>query len=183
MKKLELYEVSEKYISYLRTFDNYVLSSKDGNRTHTRKYLGVVLQINDYNYYVPLSSPKHTDYQLINGKPKIRKSVIPIIRITSLSSSGEEELKGTLKFSNMIPVPNSELTIYDVENELDKKYKALIQKELLFIRKNRERIIKNAITIYNQKTQKLPNITYLDNTVNFILLEQKHDEFLTLRSK
>lgn len=67
MKKLELYEVSEEYISYLRTFDNYVLSSKDGNRTHTRKYLGVVLRINDYNYYVPLCSPKHTDYQLING--------------------------------------------------------------------------------------------------------------------
>lgn len=83
----------------------------------------------------------------------------------------------------MIPVPNSELTVYDIQNELDKKYKALIQKELLFIRKNRERIIKNAITIYTQKTKKSPNIAYLDNTVNFILLEQKHDEFLTLRSK
>lgn len=183
MKNIKLFEVSEEYISYLRTFDNYVLSSKDGNRTHSRKYLGIVLLINGYSYYVPLSSPKHTDYQLINGKQNIRKSVIPIIRIISLSSSGEAELKGTLKFSNMIPVPSSELTVYDVENELDKDYKALIHKELLFIRKNRERIIKNATTIYSQKTKNVPHIPYLNNTINFTLLEQKHDDFLTLHSK
>ena len=39
-----------------------------------------------------------------NGVQKIRGSIVPIIRITSQSSSGELELKGTLKLSNMIPV-------------------------------------------------------------------------------
>jgi hypothetical protein len=53
-----------------------------------------------------------------NGVQKIRGSIIPIIRITSQSSSGELELKGTLKLSNMIPVPASELTLYDVEHDL-----------------------------------------------------------------
>lgn len=97
-----------------------------------------------YYYYIPLSSPKNTDYQMINGKRQIRKSIVPIIRITSTSDSGELELKGTLKLSNMIPVPSSELTLYDLESESDKFYKTLIHKELLFIRKNKDKIIQYA---------------------------------------
>ena len=72
-----------------------------------------------------------------------------IIPITSQSSSGELELKGTLKLSNMIPVPASELTLYDVEHEQDLFYKALIHKEMLFIRKNK--IVQNAKILINRK--------------------------------
>lgn len=118
-----------------------VFSSKENERNHTRKYLGIVYSINGYNYYLPLSSPKNSDYRMENGVQKIRGSIVPIIRITSQSSSGELELKGTLKFSNMIPVPASELTLYDMEHEPDLFYKALIHKEMLFIRKNKNKII------------------------------------------
>ena len=96
-----------------------VFSSKETDRNHTRKYLGIVYNINGYNYYIPLSSPKNSDYRLENGVQKIRGSIIPIIRITAQSSSGELELKGTLKLSHMIPVPGSELTLYDMEHEQD----------------------------------------------------------------
>ena len=105
MSELKLYEVSEKYISYISTVEKNVFSSKENDRYHTRKYLGIVYSINGYNYYIPLSSPKNSDYRLENGVQKIRGSIIPIIRITSQSSSGKLELKGTLKLSNMIPVP------------------------------------------------------------------------------
>lgn len=100
MDNLKLYEISEEYISYLRSFDSFVFSAKEDDRNHTRKYLGVVYTINNYNYYIPLSSPKNTDYQMINGKRQIRKSIVPIIRITATSDCGELELKGTLKLSN-----------------------------------------------------------------------------------
>lgn len=118
-----------------------VFSSKENERNHTRKYLGIVYSINGYNYYLPLSSPINSDYRMENGVQKIRGSIVPIIRITSQSSSGELELKGTLKLSNMIPVPASELTLYDMEHEPDLFYKALIHKEMLFIRKNKNKII------------------------------------------
>ena len=101
--------------------------------------------------YIPLSSPKNTDYQIENGVRKIRGSIIPIIRITSKSSSGDLELKGTLKLSNMIPVPASELTLYDIEHESDLFYKSLINKEMLFIRKNKNKIIQNAKFFTNRK--------------------------------
>lgn len=178
MNDLKLYEISEEYISYISTVEKYVFSSKEDNRNHTRKYLGIVYSINGYNYYIPLSSPKNTDYRMEHGVSKIRASIIPIIRITAQSPSGELELKGTLKLSNMIPVPTSELTLYDVEHEPDSLYKALIHKEMLFIRKNKNKIIQNAKILYKQKKENSPSIGYLKSTVDFSLLEQKHDEFI-----
>ena len=178
MSELKLYEVSEEYISYISTIEKNVFSSKENDRIHTRKYLGIVYSINRYSYYIPLSSPKSSDYRLENGVQKIRGSIIPIIRITSQSSSGELELKGTLKLSNMIPVPVSELTLYDMEHEQDSFYKDLIHKEMSFIRKNKNKIIQNAKILYKQKKENNPTIGYLKSTVNFALLEQMHDKFI-----
>lgn len=174
MSELKLYEISEEYISYISTVEKNVFSSKENDRNHTRKYLGIVYSINGYNYYIPLSSPKNSDYRMENGVQKIRGSIVPIIRITSQSSSGELELKGTLKLSNMIPVPASELTLYDVEHEQDLFYKALIHKEMLFIRKNKNKIVQNAKILYKQKKENNPAIGYLKSTVDFTLLEQMH---------
>ena len=159
-----------------------IFSAKENDRNHTRKYLGIVYSINGYNYYIPLSSPKNSDYRMENGVQKIRGSIVPIIRITSQSSSGELELKGTLKLSNMIPVPASELTLYDMEHEPDLFYKALIHKEMLFIRKNKNKIIQNAKILYKQKKENNPAIGYLKSTVDFSLLEQMHDKFIEKKS-
>lgn len=37
--KLNLYSVSDKYIKYLRKFDDKIYDSKEEIRTHERKYL------------------------------------------------------------------------------------------------------------------------------------------------
>lgn len=60
--KLNLYSISDEYVNYLRKFDNRVYDNKEELRAHTRKYLGVVLNINSFTYYIPFSSPKKTDY-------------------------------------------------------------------------------------------------------------------------
>lgn len=44
-----------------------------------RKYLGIVLTIHEMNYYIPMSSPKKSDYK----DNQIRKSIVPIVRIIS----------------------------------------------------------------------------------------------------
>ena len=51
----------------------------------------------------------------------------------------------------MIPVPASELELYDYENEEDLTYKDLIHDEIIFIRKNKDKIMKNAQVMYKQK--------------------------------
>lgn len=166
---MKLYEITDEYINYLRKFDNKVYDNKEENRKVMRKYLGIVLNINQLNYYIPMSSPKKSDYK----NNVIRKSVIPIIRIISNEEVDNiPVLKGTLRISNMIPVPDSELILYEPKNEKNKNYKILIEKELEFIGKNEELIRKYANILYKQKMNNY-DVSYIKNVVDFKLLEEK----------
>lgn len=175
---MKLYSVSDEYINFLRCYDNRVYSNKQNSRKVTRKYLGIVLDVESFLYYVPMSSPKKSDY--INNK--IRKSIIPIIRMISKDENTiNTSLKGTLRIGNMIPVPKSELVLYEPKLEKDSNYKILIEKELEFIEKNEEMIKKYAKIVYNQKTKDY-NVSYIKNVVNFRLLEEKCKIFIQLKS-
>ena len=94
--QLNLYSVSDEYVDYLRKFDNKVYDNKEEVRAHTRKYLGVVLNKNSFNNYIPFSSPKETDYY-DNTHNRIRKSIIPIVRIVE-----KGKLYGTLRTNNFM---------------------------------------------------------------------------------
>lgn len=92
MPKIQLFEVDDYYIQYLQQFDNRVLNHYGANYVKSRKYLGVLININDCDYIAPLSSPNpKTDYD----KGVIRKSIIPIIRIIKLGK--KVKLLGTIK--------------------------------------------------------------------------------------
>ena len=164
--KLNLYSVSDKYIKYLRQFDERIYDNKEDIRTQTRKYLGIVLTVNDFNYYIPMSSPKKSDY-IDYEKKIIRKDTKTIIRIYN-----SDRLYGTLRISNMIPVPITELEPYILSNEKDLKYKDVILGELKFINNNSDKIVKNAKIVYSQKIKNI-DIGYIKNTVDFKLLEEK----------
>lgn len=173
---MKLYSVSDDYINYLRKFEDKVMLNTGDLYIHTRKYLGTVINIDGFKYYCPLSSGKRgTDY-FPDGTP--RPSVVPIIRIVGFDKNGKAEVKGTLLLSNMIPVPDSELIEYDHQNETERKYKDLIDLELEFININKELIKKNANRIYKEKKLKLNHIGYIKNTINFKLLEKRHDEWV-----
>lgn len=164
--KLNLYIVSDKYIKYLRQFDDKIYDNKEENRIHERKYLGIVLAINNFNYYIPMSSPKKSDYIDFENKI-IRNDTKTIIRI---HDGGR--LYGTLRISNMIPVPITELEPYILSRENDLKYKEVILGELRYIRNNSDKIVKYAKIVYNQKVKNI-DIGYIKNTVDFKLLEEK----------
>ena len=168
--KLNLYSISDKYIKYLRKFEDKIYDNKEEIRVRTRKYLGIVLTINNCNYYIPMSSPKKSDY-IDYEKRIIRKDTKTIIRIDN-----GNRLYGTLRISNMIPVPITELEPYMIETEQDRKYKEVILGELRYINNNVEKITKNAKIVYNQRI-KNENIGYIKNTVNFKLLEEKLEEW------
>ena len=164
--KLNLYSISDKYIKYLMQFDKRIYDNKEDSRTYKRKYIGVVLTINGYNYYIPMSSPKKSDY--INYEKKIiRNDTKTIIRI---HEGGR--LYGTLRISNMIPVPITELEPYIIKDEKDLKYKQVILGELRYINSNTNKIVKYAKIVYNQKIKNV-DIGYIKNTVDFKVLEEK----------
>lgn len=186
--ELKLYAIDNGYVDFLRADKKLstVFENKDDSSHFIRKYLGVVLTIGTYEYYVPLSSPKDSDYIIDESKRIIRKSIIPIVRIAVENKAGELELKGTLKFSNMIPVPRSVITYYDITKETDLDYKILVEKEYEFIKKNRDMILRNASVLYNQKTKeamlfpagkKKPG--YLATVIDFRYAEQVHDKYMS----
>jgi len=190
MEAIKLYSVKDDYINYLREVHKRVYSNADPSYHYKRKYLGAILYINSMKYFIPLSSPKDNDYQQDDqknfildekGDRIIRKSTMTIVRIVDLNQE-YAELKGTLRISNMIPVPVSELVEYDLDDEPDTKYKDLINKEMIFIRKEKPVILKQANIVYNQKN-KNENYGYIKNTLDFKDLERMTEEWIGIIKK
>lgn len=184
---LKVCTVNTEYIEYLRNDERLsnVFENKESNNLSIRKYIGVVFEINRYQYFAPLSSPKSTDYKIVNGEQQIRRSTIPIIRIIIPDENNLPELKGTIKLSNMIPVPNSEIFSYDVTEEPRRNYQILVEKEIEFISNKENLILRNASLLYRQKTCEHNIYTgdihkpgYLSATVDFKYAEQMHDKYI-----
>lgn len=175
--EFKIYSISDRYINFLKQRIPHVYSNKESQRIHTRKYIGVALRIDDFCYYIPMSSPKESDYQIIGHNKVIRKSIIPIIRIIVKNSKGIKELKGTLRISHMIPVPEIELELYDIDSETDLSYRDLVQDEIIFIRKHKNKIANNAKVLYKQKLSGDTSAGYVKAALNYKELEKLCKEF------
>ena len=89
----------------------------------------------------------------------------------------EKEVKGSLRFNYMVPVPDEcieKLVIKDVEDE---KYRLLLNKEYQFCMNNAERIQKKANKIYEMVTTKRKQIL-TDNSCAFHILEDGYREYI-----
>ena len=173
---MQLYSISDEYIQYLIQFFPRIYSNKEEQRTHTRKYLGTVIEVGGVKYYIPLSSPKDKhDYIEIDGIKAIRKDSLIVIRIISGPASAPE-LKATLQIGTMIPVPDDALELYDINAEPDSKYKDLVNEEMIFIRKNEARIIKAAEKLYKMRYAANP-VPIVTHCLDFKAIEIKCREW------
>ncbi len=179
LQKIIIIEVSDQYINYMMNFfKNTMLSNKEKTRVHPRKYIGVILKVNNFNYFAPLSSPKPSDY---NSNGSIKKSTYSILRITK-TSKNKLVLIGTIKLNNMIPVPLSEINYYNTAEESDVKYKSLIFDELKWIKKNTDLIYKKAKYLYTIKINESTiingnNMKFLKSIMPFKEAEEKCEEY------
>lgn len=164
MEELLFYTVDKNYIKYLSRFEKHVSYNK-GEIGHSRPYLGIVLKIENYEYFVPLYSYKE-HYQKYKNNP---------------SFFFVYDRKGNplaiIKFSSMIPVPNKiKVTSLLEYNVNDKKYKDLISAEYRYINSNKEEIYKRANKMYIAVTKHKNN--FLKTIAcNFKLLEEKCLEY------
>ena len=165
---LKFYSVDDSFIKDLHdNVNNHVFVNNNPKYHHSRKYIGLVLSINGFSYYAPMSSPKNSDYIEIKGKRMIRNSILPIIRMVEVDSNGQKSLLGTIKLGNMIPVPESKLINYDLNNEQDLNYKALVLKEKRFINRHKELITTYAEALYNKKVSGKSTNRYLKATFDY----------------
>lgn len=134
----------------LRTSSIY---SKKG-QTNNRKYIGVVLQVNDTNYFAPLSSfkPKHT----------AMKDGLDFIKIKNYA---------VINLNNMFPVPDGEYTYVDIGAIKDPSYRSLLLAEYRFIKSIQEKICKNAAILYMHKITNGEETRLSKRCNDFLLLE------------
>ena len=73
-------------------------------------------------------------------------------------------------------IPDSELELHDLEYEWDLEYKAIVQEELILIRKNRKKIICHANLVYKQKLQD-KTARYVKHALDYKRLEKLCDDY------
>ncbi len=150
---LRIYGVKDAYIKYLSQYQEHLFLHEGSSSG--RKYIGVVLEINKFSYFAPLSSFKR--------KHKKMKEGVDFIKIKDYA---------VININNMIPVPKGQLVELNINMEKDSHYRFLLQAESREINKQKYRIRKNAEIVYNHKKRNR-NLTPLAKRTNdFEMLEK-----------
>ena len=88
MDKLLFYEIDNKYIDFLSGFSEHLFHNAKPSQTYSRKYVGILFEINGFMYFAPLSSFKQ--------KHKRLSETIDFIKIGDMA---------VINLNNMFPVP------------------------------------------------------------------------------
>lgn len=133
MSGFRFYHIQDKYINFLHSGDQRVQFNKD----HKRPYVGIVLNIHNVDYYVPLESPKPNHENIRSGGPVLKL---------------DNGKLGVMGFNNMIPVPKCALLTFDFSDVHDKKYYNLLIDELNYCNHNKKIIYHRAEITYKKAT-------------------------------
>ncbi len=191
--EIHFYSISDTYIAKVSLEDARVLSNHENNRKHMRPYIGFIIRLNNYDYFLPLSSSDPKDF---DERGNLRPSTQTILRM--INKRGR--YLGKILLNNMLPVPESEITKIslmkkpltgnrseDIRIIMENKYKDLMVDELNWIKENLPEIISKSKRLYSAKTnenneeywknRRKPN--YLKATVDF----KKIEKFVTEKYK
>ena len=153
MRGLKIYEVNPVYVKYLSAYQEHIFFS-EGDKS-SRKYIGIVLEINGFKYFAPLSSFKPKHKKMSEGVDFIKIKDYAVINI-----------------NNMIPVPDGEFYLVDVNGTKDPHYRFLLQAESREINRQRNRILKNADIVYKHKLRNGDATPLAKRTNDFVKLEK-----------
>lgn len=157
VETLKIYRVSDKYVHYLKSKDPRVQDNK-GRR---RPYVGVVLFMGAYQYFVPMESPKPNHENIKPGHH--------IMKI-------EEGRLGLLGFNNMIPIPDCALIRFNIDEEPDPKYAELLRRQASYINRKKADVLNHAAQTYFQVVRK-KNKFLLRICCDFQKLEHACDQY------
>ena len=118
METLKLYRVSDKYIRFLKGLDSRVQDNKD----RRRPYVGVVLYVGEFRYFVPMESPKPNHANVKSGRHLMKL---------------DNGKLGLLGFNNMIPIHESALIQFNIDDEPDVKYAEVLRRQVAVIKRNK----------------------------------------------
>jgi protein AbiQ len=162
---MDFYRIDEKYNQFLQRYEKEkrgvtkVPNLKYANRN--KFAFGAVMKVNGINYYVAVSSfDKKQEANILIRIPGDKK-----------------EVKGSLRFNYMVPVPNDCIQKLIIKDIKDEKYRTLLNKEYQFCMDNAIRIQKKANKIYEMLTTNRKQIL-TDNSCDFHILEAGYQEYI-----
>ena len=155
MENLKIYEINPTYIDYLLPYAPHLFKNSKITQTNSRKYIGIVLHINNLDYFAPLSSFKEKHTKM--------KENIDFIKIKNYA---------VINLNNMFPVPSSEYSYVNINAINDEKYKSLLISEYRYIKSIQEKICKNANNLYKIKLKDKNNTSLTKRCNDFLVLEK-----------
>lgn len=160
MENLNFYTVDLEYVDYLKKSEEEHrgfsrIPNMDYGKQRKPKFLcGIVLQINEQDYYVPVSSYKEK-------KPD-----------NFLVEAANGQVVSSLRFNYMFPVPKDLISERKIATEPDQAYRALLSQELQYCIKNQDEIRRLAERTYKRVLLgKNPGL--VANSCDFLLLEER----------
>lgn len=162
---MDFYRINEAYNRFLQEYEKKkrgITKVPNIRYTDRNKFaFGAVLQVNGMKYYVSVSSfDKKQEANLLIRVPGDKK-----------------EVKGSLRFNYMVPVPDECIEKLVIKDIKDEKYRLLLNKEYQFCIENAERIQKKANKIYKMVKANSKQIL-TENSCAFHILEEGCQEYI-----
>ena len=157
---LNIYEIDPDYIRYLSSFEEHLFRNKKISQNFNRKYVGVVLSINGFDYFAPLSSFKE--------KHKRLSETLDFIKIGQYA---------VINLNNMFPAPAKLCQRINFSEIKDLNYKNLLSNEYKIIRQKADLILNNANEVYHHKLINDGKSKLSQRCNDFHLLEEKLKEY------
>jgi len=153
---LKFYDIDEDYVKHLQSIDRQIPNI--GYSANNKFICGVVLNINGFNYYAPISS-----------NPQIQRTNLPIY-------DKYNKVIATIRFCFMFPAPLSVLTEknFKLIDSIDRKYADLLAVEYNYCISNESKILTKAKSVYEIGCNKNHKFNY--TCCNYKSLEQKYIE-------
>ena len=159
--KFSFYRADALYCDYLRKSDPCVPYTMD--QKEARPFIGIVLTLNDYDYYAPLTSPKPKHLHM--------KNQVDFLKING-------GVWGAINFNNMIPIHSDQLEHIDIrilptDDKATVDYKNLLANQLSWCNTsaNAASIIQKAEKLYRIITSKTARPQLAKRCCDFRVLE------------
>lgn len=160
---MKFYTVSVAYAQHLKEIDDKIPNVFDAAYKNPKAFIGVVLEVDGHKYLAPLTSKKSWHADVKSSSPNYFK----------LHETGKPDNDlGLINLKFMFPIIESEVTLIELDDMPDTKYKKMLYKQLQFIRVNSENIVKKAALL-----RQLVLNGKMKGTCNFAALEECYQNF------
>lgn len=153
---LEMFNIDSKYVDYLASCAPHLFRNRKVCQNNGRKYIGVVLKVNQMHYYAPLSSYKEKHHRM--------PEMVDFKKIKNMA---------VLNLNDMFPVPDNCFKRVDIPGTKNPRYRNLLMNEYRVIRSRQAEIKRDAIIVYNHKIKYGDSTKLARRCLDFKLLEEK----------